>query len=63
MLAGEKTEGMEMAGLAKVPPIAGPMIVPIDQTNGIIANARAVVCERISSAVKAGEAYVHAQAS
>ena len=46
MPVGEKTEGKEMAGLAKVPPIAGPMIVPIDQTNGITANARAVVCEQ-----------------
>ena len=46
MPVGEKTEGMEMAGLAKKPQIAGPMIVPIDQMNGITANARAVVCQQ-----------------
>ena len=43
---GEKTEGMDTEGRAKVPPIAGPMIVPIDQTNGITAYARAKVCKR-----------------
>lgn len=45
MPVGEKTEGMETEGRAKVPPIAGPMIVPIDHTNGIIAYARAVLCK------------------
>ena len=39
---GEKTEGMETVGRAKVPPIAGPMMVPMDQTNGITAYAFAV---------------------
>ena len=39
---GGKTEGIETAGRAKVPPIAGPMMVPMDQTNGITAYAFAV---------------------
>lgn len=39
---GEKAEGIETAGRAKVPPMVGPMIVPIDHTNGITAYARAV---------------------
>lgn len=43
MLEGGKTEGMETEGLANVPPIAGPMIVPMDHTNGITAYARARV--------------------
>ena len=38
---GENREGRDLAGCAKVPPIAGPMIVPIDHTNGITAYARA----------------------
>ena len=46
MPVGEKYEGIEIAGLAKVPPIAGPMIVPIDQTNGITAKARAVAYQQ-----------------
>lgn len=43
MPVGEKTEGMEIEGLAKVPPIAGPMMVPLDQTNGMTAYARAAI--------------------
>ncbi len=43
MPVGEKTEGMEIEGLEKVPPIAGPMMVPMDQTNGITAYARASI--------------------
>ena len=42
MPVGEKTDGMETEGLAKVPPIAGPIIVPMDHTNGITAYARAM---------------------
>lgn len=63
MPVGEKMEGIEMTGLAKVPPIAGPMIVPIDQTNGITANARAIPCQRRHGKVNIGKAYVHARAS
>ena len=39
---GENRDGRDLEGFAKVPPIAGPMIVPIDQTKGITAYARAV---------------------
>ena len=39
---GANKEGRDLAGRAKVPPIAGPIIVPIDQTKGMIAYARAV---------------------
>ena len=41
MLSEEKSEGRDTTGLASVPPMAGPMIVPIDHTNGITAYARA----------------------
>lgn len=44
MPVGEKAEGIEMVGLANVPPMTGPMMVPIDHTNGITAKARAVGC-------------------
>ena len=41
MPVGEKIEGMDIAGRANRPPKAGPMIVPMLQTNGITAYARA----------------------
>src|SRR5580700_11320299 len=37
----EKIFGNEVAGSVKVPPITGPMIEPIAQTNGITEYARA----------------------
>ena len=43
---GENTEGMEIAGRANEPPMAGPMIVPMDQTKGITAYALATDHQR-----------------
>lgn len=48
----EKRSGMEMAGLAVRPPMAGPMIVPMDQTKGITAYARARI---ISDAMRGSD--------
>ena len=61
---GEKREGRETEGRAKVPPIAGPMIVPIHQTNGITAYARAEVVS-FAVVVLSGvdDAHVHDPAS
>ena len=58
---GEKTEGMEVAGWARVPPIAGPMIVPIDQTNGITAYAFAA--RSVSGERRKGGEGTHAHVS
>lgn len=44
MLVAGKKAGIETEGRAKKPPIAGPMIVPIDHTNGITAYALASGC-------------------
>ena len=60
MAVEEKAEGMEMACLAKEPRIAGQMIVPLGQTNGIAAHARAMSCQGM---VNVREAYHHARAS
>lgn len=38
---GEKRDGKFSAGLAKHPPIDGPIMVPIDHTKGITAKALA----------------------
>ena len=38
---GGKIDGRDTDGFANVPPIIGPMIVPIDHTNGSTAYARA----------------------
>ena len=43
----EKTLGYEALGSAKVPPIAGPIIVPMLQTKGIIEYARAGKVKKI----------------
>ena len=60
---GEKREGRETEGRAKVPPIAGPMIVPIDQTNGITAYARAEIVSSVVVVFRGVEdAHVHAPA-
>lgn len=45
---GENMLGIDSAGFAKVPPIAGPMIVPILHTNGMTAYARAATVNSIS---------------
>ena len=52
---GENADGKFLAGSAKLPPIAGPMIVPIDQTKGITAYALAA---DISSALQLGFSWV-----
>ena len=60
---GEKREGRETEGRAKVPPIAGPTIVPIDQTNGITAYARAEIVSSVVVVFRGVEdAHVHALA-
>lgn len=60
---GENKEGNVLAGFAKDPPIAGPIIVPIDQTKGMTANAFAVKVSRATRMSIWGiEAYVHVRA-
>ena len=53
-------EGIETEGRASVPPMAGPMIVPIDHTNGITAYAFAVIMLAFASKDCVDKAHAHA---
>lgn len=64
MPSGEKRDGRDLAGSANVPPIAGPMMVPIDHTNGMTAYARAIPVRLVlEDGSNDGLAYAHVLAS
>jgi hypothetical protein len=44
----ENVSGNEVLGSANVPPIAGPIIVPIDHTKGRTEYARAIIISKCS---------------
>lgn len=57
----EKLSGKFSAGWQKYPPIAGPMIVPMLHTKGMIAYARAISLSAVKPALQGDDAYARAR--